>query len=57
MASIGPGIVGHRIEEAKMALTTVNDDETEDGRSKPTVVGRKKLDVVLLLLRGEKLDA
>jgi len=42
---------------AKMALVTVNDDETEDGRSTPRWSAGKKLDVVLRLLRGEKLDA
>ena len=40
-----------------MALMTVNDDEAEDGRSKPRWSAGKKLDVVLRLLRGEKLDA
>ena len=40
-----------------MALVTVNDDETDDGRSKPRWSAGKKLDVVLRLLRGEKLDA
>jgi hypothetical protein len=40
-----------------MALMTVNDDETEDGRSKPRWSSGKKFDVVLRLLRGEKLDA
>ena len=40
-----------------MALVTVNDDETDDGRSKPRWSAGKKLDVVRRLLRGEKLDA
>lgn len=40
-----------------MALMTVDDDETEDGRSKPRWSAGKKLDVVLRLLRGEELDA
>jgi transposase len=40
-----------------MALMTVNDDDTEDPRSKPRWSAGKKLDVVLRLLRGEKLDA
>ncbi len=40
-----------------MALVTVNEDETDDGRSKPRWLAGKKLDVVLRLLRGEKLDA
>jgi transposase len=41
-----------------MALVTVNDDDdTEDARSKPRWSAGKKLDVVLRLLRGEKLDA
>lgn len=39
-----------------MALMTVNDDETEDGRSKARWSAGKKLDVVLRLLRGEKVD-
>ncbi len=39
-----------------MALVTVHDDETEDGRSKPRWSAGKKLDVVLRLLRGDKLD-
>ena len=40
-----------------MALVTVNDDETDDPRSKPRWSAGKKLDVVLRLLRGEALDA
>lgn len=40
-----------------MALMTVNDDDTDDPRSKPRWSAGKKLDVVLRLLRGEKLDA
>jgi transposase len=40
-----------------MALVTVNDDDTEDPRSKPRWSAGKQLDVVLRLLRGEKLDA
>ncbi len=40
-----------------MALVTVNDDETEDGRSNLPWLAGEKLDVVLRLLRGEKLDA
>ncbi len=36
-----------------MALVTVNEGETEDGRSKPRWSAAKKLDVVLRLLRGE----
>ncbi len=39
-----------------MALVTVNDDDTDDPRSKPRWSAGKKLDVVLRLLRGEKLD-
>ena len=34
-----------------MALMTVNDDETEDARSKPRWSAGKKLDVALRLLR------
>ena len=40
-----------------MALVTVHDDDTDDPRSKPRWSAGKKLDVVLRLLRGEKLDA
>ena len=40
-----------------MALMTVNDDDTDDPRGKPRWSAGKKLDVVLRLLRGEKLDA
>ena len=42
-----------------MALMTVNDDDddTDDPRSKRRWSAGKKLDVVLRLLRGEKLDA
>ena len=40
-----------------MALMTVNDDDTNDPRSKPRWSAGKKLDVVLRLLRGEQLDA
>jgi hypothetical protein len=40
-----------------MALMTVNDDDTENPRSKPRWSAGKKLDVVLRLLREEKLDA
>ena len=39
-----------------MALMTVNDDDTEDARSKPDWSAGKKLDVVLRLFRGVKLD-
>ena len=35
-----------------MALVTVNDDETEDFRSKPRWSASRKLDVVMRLLRG-----
>ena len=40
-----------------MALMTVNDDDTEDFRSKPRWSAGKKMDAVLRLLRGESLDA
>jgi transposase len=40
-----------------MALVTVNDDDTEDFRSKPRWSAGKKMDAVLRLLRGESLDA
>jgi transposase-like protein len=40
-----------------MALMTVNDADTGDPRSKPRWSAGKKQDVVLRLLRGEKLDA
>ncbi len=39
-----------------MALMTVNDDDSEDFRSKPRWSAGKKLDAVLRLLRGESLD-
>jgi transposase len=39
-----------------MALVTVNDDETEDFRTKPRWSANRKLDVVMRLLRGERLD-
>jgi transposase-like protein len=38
-----------------MALMTVNNEETGDFRSKPRWSANRKLDVVLRLLRGEKL--
>ncbi len=40
-----------------MALMTVNDDDTDDRRSKPRWSAGKELDVVLRVVRGEKLDA
>ena len=39
-----------------MALMTVNDEDTGDFRSKARWLAGKKLDVVLRLLRGEKLE-
>jgi len=39
-----------------MALMTVNSEETGDFRSKPRWSANRKLDVVLRLLRGEKLE-
>ena len=39
-----------------MALMTVNNEDTEDFRSKARWSAGKKLDVVLRLLRGEKLE-
>ncbi len=36
-----------------MALVTVNDDDTWDGRPKPRWPAAKRLDVVLRLLRSE----
>ena len=39
-----------------MALMTVNSDDTEDFRTKARWSAGKKLDVVLRLLRGEKLE-
>jgi transposase-like protein len=39
-----------------MALVTVNNDATEDYRSKPRWSASRKLDVVMRLLRGERLD-
>ena len=39
-----------------MALMTVNDEGTEDFRSKARWSAGEKLDVVLRLLRGEKLE-
>ncbi len=39
-----------------MALMTVNDEDTGDFRSKGRWSASKKLDVVLRLLRGEKLE-
>ncbi len=50
-------MVGHQIEQGQDGTLTVIDDETEDGRSKPPWSAGKKLDAVLRLLRGEKLDA
>lgn len=40
-----------------MALVTVDNDDKNDFRSKPRWSAGKKLDVVLRLLRGEKLEA
>src|SRR5580698_10967011 len=39
-----------------MALMTVNNEEAGDFRSKPRWSANRKLDVVLRLLRGEKLE-
>jgi len=39
-----------------MALMTVNNEETGDFRSKPRWSANKKLDAVMRLLRGEKLE-
>jgi hypothetical protein len=39
-----------------MALMTVHDEGTEDFRSKPRWSAGRKMDVVLRLLRGEKLE-
>lgn len=39
-----------------MALMSVNDENSGDFRSKPRWSAGKKMDVVLRLLRGEKLD-
>jgi transposase-like protein len=39
-----------------MALLTMYSDETRDSRSKPRWSANKKMDVVLRLLRGEKLE-
>jgi transposase len=40
-----------------MALVTVDDEGTKDFRSNPRWSAGKKMDVVLRLLRGEKLEA
>lgn len=40
-----------------MALVTVNDDGAGDHRAQPRWSAGKKLDVVMRLLRGEKLEA
>ena len=40
-----------------MALMSVNDEQREDPRSKPRWSAGKKMDVVLRLLRGEKLES
>jgi len=39
-----------------MALMTVNNEEAGDFRSKPRWSAGRKMDVVLRLLRGEKLE-
>jgi transposase-like protein len=39
-----------------MALMTVDDNETRDFRSKARWSANKKLDAVMRLLRGEKLE-